>query len=143
MNRSDRYVYSAEGERLLPRFLQKESGKGIMEKRKMTVTVGGKPYTLVSSDPPEYVRRVADFVDRKLSETISVTQLPSAQAAVLTCFNLAEDLIRAQDENAMLCRRMERIQRQTAAERQAAAESRAAAERIVQEQTAISGKETD
>ena len=28
-----------------------------MEKRKYTVTVAGKPYTLVSSDGPEYVRR--------------------------------------------------------------------------------------
>ena len=114
-----------------------------MEKQKITVSVAGKSYTLVSSDPPEYVKRIAALVDRKLRETETATNLPSAQAAVLTCFNLAEDLIRAQDENAMLCRRLERIQRQTAAERQAAAESRAAAERIVQEQTAISGKETD
>ena len=80
-----------------------------MEKRKMTVTVGGKPYTLVSTDPPEYVRRVAGFVDRKLNETMTVTKLPSAQAAVLTCFNLAEDLLKAQDENTLLRRQMEQM----------------------------------
>lgn len=78
-----------------------------MEKRKMTVTVAGKPYTLVSSDPPEHVRRVAAYVDRQLSDTAAATNLPSAQAAVLTCFRMAEDLLRAQDENRELLRRLE------------------------------------
>lgn len=82
-----------------------------MEKRKMTVTVAGKPYTLVSADPPEHVKRVAEFVDRRLSETAAVTNLPSAQTAVLTCFQLAEDLLKAQDENRMLQRRMEEMTR--------------------------------
>ena len=82
-----------------------------MGKRKMTVTVAGKPYTLVSADPPEYVKRVAEFVDRRLSETAAVTNLPSAQTAVLTCFQLAEDLLKAQDENRMLQRRMEEMTR--------------------------------
>ena len=78
-----------------------------MEKQKMTVTVAGKPYTLVSADPPEHVKRVAEYVDRELSETASATNLPSAQAAVLTCFRLAEDLLKAQDENRILLRRLE------------------------------------
>ena len=77
-----------------------------MEKKKMTGLVAGKPYTLVSSDPPEYVKRVAAFVDRKLSETALATNLPSAQAAVLTCFNLAEELMKSQDENTLLRRRL-------------------------------------
>ena len=82
-----------------------------MEKQKITVTVAGRNYTLVSGDPPAYVKRVAAFVDRKLSETEAVTNLPSGQAAVLTCFNLAEDLLKAQDENAMLRRQVEQLAR--------------------------------
>ncbi len=82
-----------------------------MEKQKITVTVAGKPYTLVSADPPEYVKRVADYVDRTLSETAAVTNLPSGQAAVLTCFRIAEELMKAQDENRMLRRRMEEAER--------------------------------
>ena len=82
-----------------------------MEKQRITVTVAGRNYTLVSSDPPEFVRRVATFVDRKLSETSAVTNLPSGQAAVLTCFNMAEDLLKAQDENTMLRRQMEQMAR--------------------------------
>ena len=79
-----------------------------MEKQKITVTVAGKTYTLVSSDPPEYVKRVAAYVDRKLRETMAVTNLPSAQVAVLTCFNLAEELMKAQDENRVLRRQAEK-----------------------------------
>ena len=78
-----------------------------MEKQKITVTVAGKLYTLVSSDPPEYVKRIAEYVDRKMRETATVTNLTSAQAAVLTCFNLAEELLKAQDENRVLRRQME------------------------------------
>ena len=80
-----------------------------MEKKKITVTVAGKPYTLVSSDPPEHVKRVAAYVDRMLSETSSVTNLPSSQAAVLTCFRMAEELLKSQDENRMLRRRLEEL----------------------------------
>ena len=79
-----------------------------MEKQKITVSVAGKPYTLVSSDPPEYVKRVAAYVDRKLRETAAVTNLPSAQTAVLTCFNLADELMKAQDENRQLRRSLEK-----------------------------------
>ena len=78
-----------------------------MEKQKITVTVAGRNYTLVSGDPPEYVKRVAAYVDRKLRETAAVTNLPSAQTAVLTCFNLADELMKAQDENRQLRRTME------------------------------------
>ena len=92
----------------------KESAGGRkMEKQKITVTVAGKNYTLVSGDPPAFVKRVAAFVDRKLSETEAVTNLPSGQAAVLTCFNLAEELLRAQDENTLLRRQMEQLARNT------------------------------
>ena len=82
-----------------------------MDKQKITVTVAGKNYTLVSGDPPEFVKRVAAFVDRKLNETSAVTNLPSGQAAVLTCFNLAEELLKAQDENTMLRRQNEQLAR--------------------------------
>ena len=82
-----------------------------MEKQKITVRVAGKNYTLVSTDPPEFVKRVAEYVDRRLSETSAVTNLPSGQAAVLTCFNLAEDLLKAQDENTLLRRQIEQLAR--------------------------------
>lgn len=80
-----------------------------MEKQKITVNVAGRSWSLVSSDPPEYVRRVAAYVDRRLGETSAVTNLPSAQTAILTCFNLADELLKAQDENTLLRRQMEQM----------------------------------
>ncbi len=82
-----------------------------MEKQKITVSVAGRNYTLVSNDPPVFVRRVAALADRKLNETMAATNLPSAQAAVLTCLNLAEELVKAQDENTLLRRQMEQLAR--------------------------------
>ena len=78
-----------------------------MDKQKIMVTVAGKSYTLVSADPPEYVKRVAAYVDRKMRETMTVTNLPAAQAAVLACFNLAEEVMKAQDENRVLRKQLE------------------------------------
>ncbi len=80
-----------------------------MEKQKINVRVAGKNYTLVSSDPPEYVRRVAALVDRRLSEMELVSGLSAQQAATLTCFNLADELMKARDENTELKRRMQQM----------------------------------
>ncbi len=75
-----------------------------MEKQKTTVMVAGKEYTLVSSDSPEYMRRVAAYADRKLRETAAATRLPGPQANALTALNLADELMKAQDENQRLRR---------------------------------------
>ena len=83
-----------------------------MDRQTINVLVAGKNYTLTSSDPPDYVRRVAAFVDRRLSETAAATNLSSGQGAVLTCFQLADELMKAQDENRMLRRRMESTDRE-------------------------------
>ena len=78
-----------------------------MEKQKINVRVAGKNYTLVSSDPPEYVRRVAALVDRRLNEMEIATGMPQQQVTALTCFNLADELLKAKDENTALKRRMQ------------------------------------
>ena len=81
-----------------------------MEKQKMTVTVAGKPYTLVSSESPEYMRRVAAMVDRRLKEMELSTGLPGQQAMALTCFNLADELLKARDEITAMRRRMQAME---------------------------------
>lgn len=73
-----------------------------MEKQKTVVRVAGKEYALVSSDPPEYMQRVAAYVDRKLNEMSVATRLPSNMVAVLVCLNMADDLMKSHDENTRL-----------------------------------------
>lgn len=75
-----------------------------MEKQKTVVTVGGKEYTLVSSDSPEYMNRVAAYVDRKLEEMSMATRLPSNMVATLTALNMADELMKSHDENSRLRR---------------------------------------
>ena len=54
-----------------------------MEKQKTTVRVAGREYTLVSADSPEYIGRVAAYVDRKISEAALAVHLPADKAAGL------------------------------------------------------------
>lgn len=83
-----------------------------MVKQKTTVRVAGKEYTLVSSDPPEYMNRVAVYVDRKISETSLATRLPVDKAAVLTSINIADELMKSHDENSRLRRELMNVRRE-------------------------------
>ncbi len=69
-----------------------------MEKTKTSVYVGGREYTLVSSDSSEYMQRVAAYTDRALREMTIATHLPAVQSNVLAAINLADELLKAQDE---------------------------------------------
>ena len=69
-----------------------------MEKQKTTVRVAGKDYALVSTDSSEHLNRVAAYVDRQMTETMRSGRILANTAAVLTALNLADDLMRAQDE---------------------------------------------
>jgi len=77
-----------------------------MEKQKTILTVAGKEYTIVSEDPVDYVKRVGVYVDRKLSEIEKATRLPTNMAAVLTALNIADELLKAHDENTKLRREL-------------------------------------
>ena len=77
-----------------------------MEKQKTTVRVAGREYTLVYSDSPEYIGRVAAYVDRKISEAALAAHLPVDKAAVLVSLNIADELMRAHDENSRLRREL-------------------------------------
>ncbi len=83
-----------------------------MDKQKTTLRVAGKEYALVSSDSPEHLSRVASFVDRQISETIFAGRTNKENAAVLVALNLADELMKAKDENARLRREMDAL-RQT------------------------------
>ena len=77
-----------------------------MDKQKTTVRVAGKDYTLVSSDPPAYMHRIAAYADRKISETAMAAHLPVPSATVLAMINLTDELMKAQDENMRLRREL-------------------------------------
>ena len=69
-----------------------------MQKIRTTVRIAGKDYTIASTDSEEYVTRVAAWVDRRMSELEAATHLPTAQLAVLTAVNAADDMMKSRDE---------------------------------------------
>ncbi len=69
-----------------------------MEKIRTTVRIAGKDYTIASYDSEEYVNRVAAWVNRRMDELGAATHLPSAQLAVLTAVNAADDMMKSRDE---------------------------------------------
>ena len=79
-----------------------------MEKQKTTVRVAGKEYTLVSSDSPEHISRVAAYVNRQLEEITYASRLPAASAAILLTLNMAAEMMKAQDENTRLRKELQK-----------------------------------
>ena len=63
---------------------------------KITVTISGTEYTLMSDDAPAYLRRVADMVDGRIEEIMASGRVSRMDAAVLTAANLADELFKQQ-----------------------------------------------
>jgi len=95
-----------------------------MDKNKTAVRILGHEYTVVGGDKPEHVQRIARYVGRKMEDLQMTSRLSPNHVAVLTAMNIADDLLRAQDENARLRRELAAF---AAARADAAAHANAAA----------------
>jgi cell division protein ZapA len=63
------------------------------------VEIFGERYTLRSEDPPEYLHRVADFVDTKFHEVSrDGPSLVPSKVAVLVSVNIADELFKRSEE---------------------------------------------
>lgn len=71
-----------------------------------TLRVAGRDYTLTSTDSPDYVRRVAVYVDRKIAETGISGFMNREASAVVACLSVAEELLNVQDDNTRLRREL-------------------------------------
>lgn len=74
------------------------------EKRTKTkVKIGKVEYVISSTADEGYVRRVADYVDKKLDElTRADKRLSTAMAAILTSVNIADELFRDKEDGETL-----------------------------------------
>lgn len=82
-----------------------------MEKQRTTVRVASREYTLVSPDSPAHLNRVAEYVDRQLDEAMRSGRLPLGTASVMVALNVADELMKAQDENSRLRREINELRR--------------------------------
>ncbi len=77
-----------------------------MKKNKVVVRLMGHDYALLTDQTPEQVQRTARYVDRKMRELAITTRAAETMVPMLTAMTLADELLRAQDENTRLKREM-------------------------------------
>ncbi|MFO7652451.1 MAG: cell division protein ZapA [Candidatus Krumholzibacteriia bacterium] len=67
----------------------------MIEPTTVTVTIFGHQYTLRGDADPEYVEKVAGFVDRKMQEVAdSSSAMSTTKVAILAAINVADELFR-------------------------------------------------
>jgi cell division protein ZapA len=72
-------------------------------KKTVSVRIMGKSYTLRAGDDPDYVRSVAEYVDKKMrSISRGAANVPQADAAILAAVNIADELHKARRRVASL-----------------------------------------
>jgi cell division protein ZapA len=77
---------------------------------RVDVEIFGKIYTVRGDKDPEYVRRVAEFVDRKMREISQVTDTVStSRIAILASLNIADELIALLEDSEQLKIRMREL----------------------------------
>jgi len=79
---------------------------------RVDVEIFGKVYTVRGDKDPDYVRRVAEFVDRKMREIAQVTDTVStSRIAILASLNIADELLTILEESEELKSRMKKLTR--------------------------------
>ena len=103
------------------------------EKQKLEVRICGRDYTLVSEDAPEYVQRVAFYVDRQMREVEATNpRLSISMSAILTALNISDQYLKEQEGNDRLKEELARRQSVLTAEQE---KSKAIASQLQELQT--------
>lgn len=68
-------------------------------KNKVEVKIHGKEYTVVGTEPDEYIQKVALYVDKKMNEiTMMNERLSTSMVAVLTAINVADEFFKCKQD---------------------------------------------
>ena len=68
------------------------------ERNKVTVRIAGNEYVICGTESPEYIQKVALFVDRKLQEIMKRNHtLSTSMASVLTAVNIADESLKTSE----------------------------------------------
>ncbi len=88
-----------------------------METDKREVLIGGRKYTLSTHDSPEHVERMVRLLNGRLSETRALsTRGDQVTAVTAVALSLADELIKAQDDNTRLRKQLLEMHEQIGAE---------------------------
>ena len=65
---------------------------------RVNVTISGRAYTILAEESKEYMDRVAELVNSKISEAHENADLTVEQASVLAAINIADECLKAQEQ---------------------------------------------
>lgn len=95
-------------------------------RNKVELRIAGKDYTIVGSEPEEYIQRVGLYIDRKMCEIMKVnSNLSTSMVAVLTAINIGDDYLKCYESGLSLRKELKALQEEMAkikAEKQRLAE---------------------
>jgi cell division protein ZapA len=70
-----------------------------MERNRVSVSIFGREYSLVSEVDPAYIKKAADYLDSKMREVAgSYPNITEAKVAVLAALNIADELFKCREE---------------------------------------------
>jgi cell division protein ZapA len=75
----------------LSHLLQMFGPRRFVMKNRVSVTIGGRDYTLLAVENESYVRKVAAHVDEKINEMMDAARLSVTDAAIMTAVNVTDD----------------------------------------------------
>ena len=79
------------------------------EKNRLTVSIYGQDYTIVSEESPEYVRTLAGFIDESMHRVgRENTRLDTTRLAILSALNIADDYFRLRQKYEELEKQIEK-----------------------------------
>ena len=87
-----------------------------MKTQSFTARIGGRDYTLSAQGDPERLKRIALYLDRKISEARMHTAMNGEISAVIAGLSVTEELFNAKDEAQRLRNQLYEISRAEPAE---------------------------
>lgn len=83
------------------------------EKKRITVEINKRSYTIVGHEEPHHIRMVSSLVDQKMREIHEANpSLDTSMLAVLTAVNTMNEYIKLKDECAELMNYIEKLEKE-------------------------------
>lgn len=82
-------------------------------KNKVELRIAGKDYTVVGTEPVEYIHRVGLYVDKKMTDIMRHSnKLSTSMAAVLTAINISDDFFKCYESEQSLKKELKKASEQ-------------------------------
>lgn len=82
----------------------------VQDRNRVTITINGQNYTVVTTESPEYINRIAKAVDLKMKEvTRSNAGLNPVRKSVLTALSIMDDYEQLKREHQALQKEHEQL----------------------------------